>query len=196
MKEFEHLMSVWQTQPKPDRLSVDDVLKQVKKGIGSITRKLYWNIISTAVTAIIIFVGMLFAAVSYWTTYVGILIMLLAMVMSVYVMIHDYRLLNKNDITMSPADYLQSLKEYQRSRSKMYGWLYYLYMLLLSIGLSMYFIEILSAKTLAVRLIASSLTIAWLLFVTFYLKDRIFKSEQEKLNLMIDRLKRLQNQFE
>ena len=33
MKEFEHLMSVWQGQPKPGRLSVDEALKQVKKGI-------------------------------------------------------------------------------------------------------------------------------------------------------------------
>jgi ribosomal protein S18 acetylase RimI-like enzyme len=37
MKDFDHLMSVWQGQPKQDQLSVDDVLKQVKKGIRSIT---------------------------------------------------------------------------------------------------------------------------------------------------------------
>ena len=29
MKDFDHLMSVWQEQPKKDQLSVDDVLKQV-----------------------------------------------------------------------------------------------------------------------------------------------------------------------
>jgi hypothetical protein len=27
MKEFEHLMSVWQGQPKHDKLSVDEALK-------------------------------------------------------------------------------------------------------------------------------------------------------------------------
>jgi uncharacterized protein YfbU (UPF0304 family) len=32
MKDFDHLMSVWQAQPKQDQLSVDEVLKQVKKG--------------------------------------------------------------------------------------------------------------------------------------------------------------------
>ncbi len=46
MKDFEHLMSVWQGQPKQDQLSVDEVLKQVKKGIRSITSQLYWGIVA------------------------------------------------------------------------------------------------------------------------------------------------------
>jgi hypothetical protein len=46
MKEFEHLMSVWQGQPATDKLSVDEALKQVKKGIRGITNKLYWSIVA------------------------------------------------------------------------------------------------------------------------------------------------------
>jgi hypothetical protein len=34
------------------------------------------------------------------------------------------------------------------------------------------------------------------LFLTFWYKKRIFKSEEEKLNLIIERLERLQGQFE
>lgn len=32
MKDFDHLMSVWQGQPKQEQLSVEETLKQVKKG--------------------------------------------------------------------------------------------------------------------------------------------------------------------
>ena len=59
MKDFEHLMSVWQEQPLHDRLSVDEVLKQVKKGIRDITNQLYWGIVAMtgvlALTFIILF---------------------------------------------------------------------------------------------------------------------------------------------
>lgn len=34
MKDFEHLMTVWQGQPVKEQLSVDEALKQVKKGWG------------------------------------------------------------------------------------------------------------------------------------------------------------------
>lgn len=196
MKEFEHLMSVWQTQPKPDKLSVDHVLKQVKKGVGGISRKLLWNIVSMTISSVFILYLFLFFPFAYWTTYSGILIILSSVVVYTYVMVRDYRLLHKHDATLSPAEYLQSLKEYQRNRAKMFGWMYYVYMLLLSIGLSLYLIEVLNATEPVNRWIACIAIIAWLLFVTFYLKDRIFKNEQGKLNLMIDRLERLQNQFE
>ena len=60
MKEFEHLMSVWQEQPKKDQLSVDDVLKQVKKGMNSMGRKLFWNIASMVALLAGLFTMMLF----------------------------------------------------------------------------------------------------------------------------------------
>ena len=50
MKDFDHIMSVWQDQPKKDQLSVDDVLKQVKKGVNGLSRKLFWNITIMGIT--------------------------------------------------------------------------------------------------------------------------------------------------
>jgi hypothetical protein len=196
MKDFDHLLSVWQAQPKPDKLEVDHVLKQVKKGIGGLSRKLMWNIFSFVIATAGVFIVLLFFAFEYWTTYAGGFIVLLSMIVYTYFLVGDYRLLNKHDATMAPGDYLQSLQEYQRNRARMYGWMYYIYLLSLSVGLSLYLFEVLSSLSPKAKLIAYSLNVAWLLFTTFYLKDRIFKREQEKLNLMIDRLVRLQNQFE
>jgi heme/copper-type cytochrome/quinol oxidase subunit 2 len=62
MKEFEHLMSVWQGQPAADKLSVDDVLKQVKKGIRGITNKLYWVIVAMIALIVCSFIVTLFFA--------------------------------------------------------------------------------------------------------------------------------------
>jgi hypothetical protein len=196
MKDFDHLMSVWQEQPKKDQLSVDDVLKQVKKGMNSLSRKLLWNITSMAISFAGVFVVMLFFVFTSWVTYLGIIIILTTMVLYVMMMIRDYRIISKQDITINPAEYLQSLKEYQKSRAKVYGGLYYLYVILISSGLLLYFFEVLQSASAAFKMIAYGVTTAWLLFCTFYLRGRFVKSEQDKLNLMIDRLLRLQNQFD
>jgi Ca2+/Na+ antiporter len=196
MKDFDHLLMVWQGQPKLEPAAVDEVLKQVKKGMKSLTTNLFWSITGMLLALAGIAMVMLFFVFQSWVTYAGIIIILSTMGIYVMMMIRDYRLINKQDFTINPTEYLESLKEYQKSRATIYGWMYYLYVLLLSAGLALYFYEVLQSASATFKFLAYGLTAAWLLFCTFYLKGRIFASEQEKLNLMIDRLVRLQNQFD
>jgi len=196
MKDFDHLMSVWQGQPKPDQLSVDEVLKQVKKGIRSITTKLYWSIVAMVVITIFAFIITFFLAFKSWVTTVGILIVLVTMLMYLSLIVRHYHILSKRDATLNPSEYLDSLKAYQKTRTKVIGWFYYIYTLLISAGLAMYLIELLENASLPFKLITYGSTLIWFLFTTFYLKPRMFKNEEEKLNLMIDRLVRLQEQFD
>ncbi len=196
MKDFDHLMSVWQEQPKTDQLSVDDVLKQVKKGMNSLGRKLLWNITSMGIFLAGLFAVMLFFLFTSWVTYLGIILILIAMILYLLMMIRDYRIISKRDVTINPADYLQDLKEYQKNRAGVYGWLYYLYVLLMSTGLLLYFFEVLQSSSSAFKTAAYSVYIAFVLFCTFYIRRHFVKTEQEKLNLMIDRLIRLQGQFD
>ena len=195
MKDFEHLISVWQGQPKKEQLSVDEVLKQVKKGVRSITSQLYWGIVAmVAMLALTLVITIFF--VFQWLTYVGLFIMLLTMMSYAARIIRNYRILSKHDATQNPTDYLQDLKEYQKNQAKIAGWFYYLYVLLISLGLSLYLIEVLDNATIYYKIGFYGFTIIWILFLTFYYKKRIFKSQEEKLNLIIDRIERLQGQFE
>jgi hypothetical protein len=196
MKDFDHLISVWQEQPKKDQLSVNDVLKQVKKGISGLSRKLFWNITIMILTLSGLFTLMLFFVFNSWTTYLGIVIILITVLLSLLVMLRDYRIISKQDITINPAAYLQDLKEYQKNRTKLYGRLYYIYVLLMSTGLFLYFLEVLQSTSTMFKAIAYSVYVAFILFSTFYIRGLFVKNEQEKLNLIIDRLTRLQNQFD
>jgi hypothetical protein len=196
MKEFEHLMSVWQGQPKPDKLSVDEALKQVKKGIRGITNKLYWGIVAMIALIACAFIITFFFAFRSPATTIGILIILVTMLMYLSLIVRHYHILNKHDLTQNPTDYLNTLKEYQKKRSKVIGWFYYTYVLLISTGLALYFIEVLENAPVYFKVITYGSTIIWFLFITFYLKPRMFKNEEEKLNLLIDRLIRLQEQFD
>ncbi|WP_158995965.1 hypothetical protein [Mucilaginibacter sp. L196] len=196
MKDFDHLMSVWQAQPKQDQLSVDEVLRQVKKGIRSITSQLYWGIVAMGAVLALTFLILFFFVFQSWLTYVGITIMLITMLLYSILIIRNYRILNKRDSTVNPTDYLQDLKEYQKNRAKVAGWFYYLYVLLISLGLSLYFVEVLRNSTILYKVLVYGLTFVWIMFLTFYYKKRIFKNEEEKLNLIIEKLERLQGQFE
>ncbi|WP_179413985.1 hypothetical protein HDF19_17500 [Mucilaginibacter sp. E4BP6] len=196
MKDFDHLMSVWQAQPKQDQLSVDEVLRQVKKGIRSITSQLYWGIVAMGAVLALTFLILFFFVFQSWLTYVGITIMLVTMLLYSIMIIRNYRILNKRDSTLNPTEYLQDLKEYQKNRAKVAGWFYYLYVLLISLGLSLYFVEVLRNSTILYKVLVYGLTFVWIMFLTFYYKKRIFKNEEEKLNLIIEKLERLQGQFE
>ncbi|MDF2430885.1 MAG: hypothetical protein JWP44_516 [Mucilaginibacter sp.] len=196
MKEFEHLMSVWQGQPTNDRLSVDEVLKQVKKEIRGITGKLYWGIVAMIALVACAFITTFFFTFRSTATTIGILIILVTMIMYLSLIVRHYHMLNKHDLTQNPTEYLNTLKEYQKNRTKVVGWFYYVFMLMISTGLSLYFIEILERAPLYFKLITYGSIILWFMFITFYLKPRMFKNEEEKLNLMIDRLIRLQEQFD
>ena len=196
MKDFEHLISVWQGQPKQEQLSVDEVLKQVKKGIRGITNQLYWGIVAMIAVLVLTFVILFFFVFQSWLTYVGIFTMLVTMMLYAMMIIRNYRILNKRDATLNPNEYLQDLKQYQKNRAKITGWFYYIYLLLISVGLSLYFVEVLQNASTFYKIGVYSITIIWFLFLTFFYKKRIFKNEEEKLNLMIERLERLQGQFE
>jgi len=196
MKDFDHLMSVWQEQPKRDQLSVDDVLKQVKKGISGMSSKLFWNITGMGVCLAGLFAAMLFFVFTSIITYIGMVIILITMALYIMMMVRDYRIISKQDVTINPAEYLQSLKEYQKNRTEVYGWLYYLYVILMSTGLLLYFFEVLQSTSAAFKTLAYGGYIAFILFCSFYIRSHFVKTEQEKLNLLIDRLVRLQEQFD
>lgn len=196
MKDFEHLLSVWQGQPAREQLSVDEVLKQVKKGINTITAKLYWSIVAMIGVAVYTFAVMFFFTFKLWETYAGIAVMLVTMLLYLSLIVRHYRILHKRDLTVNPTEYLKTLKEYQKQRSKLAGWFYYIYVMLISLGLALYFFEVLEHANPVKRFMIYALTITWILFCTFYLRRRIFKSEHEKLSLLIDRLERLETQFE
>jgi len=174
---------------------VEDTLKQVKKGVRSITSQLYWGIVAMVVMLALTFIITIFF-VFQWLTYVGLFIMLLTMMAYAARIVRNYRILSKHDATQNPTDYLQDLKEYQKDQAKIAGWFYYLYVLLISLGLSLYLVEILNNSSIYYKIGFYTFTVVWILFLSFYYKKRIFKSQEEKLNLIIDRLERLQGQFE
>ncbi len=195
MKDFEHLMTVWQGQPVKEQLSVDEALKQVKKGISGLSHKLIWGIVGIVLTTALVVYLTLFGAFVEWTSQLGLVILIVGTIMYLALQIGDYRTISKHDPTTNPVLYLEMLKIYQKRRAYLFGRFWYLYGVIVTAGLSLFSFEILERLSIQVRIICYIAWVAYLLFATYYLKDRIIKTEKEKVSLMIGRLERLKEQF-
>lgn len=195
MKNFEELSSLWTTQPQKGQIPADTLLKQVKKGTLALNRKLLWSILIMAATFIFTIVLFLFFLFNSWLTYVGIFIVMGTVLIYAILMYRDYRLIASHDPTTEVNSYLEKLKIYQTSRTRMYGKMYYVYTLLLSLGLGLFLIEVLKSASMFLETATYALFLGWILFVTFYGRKRIIKTEQEKISEIIGRLERLKGQF-
>lgn len=196
MKDFEHLLSVWQEQPKQPRLSVDDVLKQVKKGVNKLGIGVLYGIISISV-AIVFTSGLtLFAVYERRLSYIGLFVLLFGMIAYLILQIGDYRTITRHDVTLNPAAYLKSLKEYQTRRAYLNGRFYYVFALIICLGVSLYTHEVFLNKLLIFRILYYIFCGGIFLYTTFFLKDKFIQREEKRVSYLIERLERLEGQFE
>ncbi len=195
MKNFEELSSLWIEQPKAAQVPAETLLKQVKKGTSALNRKLVWSIGMMAATFTMMVILFLFFLFNSWLTYAGILIVMSTILVYGLMMYRDYKLIAAHDPTTEVNVYLEKLKIYQTGRTRVNGIMLYVYTILLTLGLSLFMIEILKSVSLIFEITIYVIFIGWILLVMFYWRKRIIKNEQEKISEMIERLERLKMQF-
>lgn len=195
MKNFEELSSLWIEQPKAAQVPADTLLKQVKKGTSALNRKLVWGIGMMAATFTMMIILFLFFLFNSWLTYAGILIVMSTILVYGLMMYRDYKLIAAHDPTTEVSVYLEKLKIYQTGRTRVNGIMLYVYTILLTLGLSLFMIEILKSLSLIFEITIYLICIGWILLVMFYWRKRIIKNEQEKISEIIERLERLKKQF-
>ena len=196
MKDFDDLLTVWQGQPVKEQLSVDEVLKTIKKGVNGLSRKLMWGIVAIVITTSIVVYLALFGVFMTWTSDVGLLVLSFGMINYLVLQVGDYRTISSHDPTIDPVSYLDTLKTYQKRRAYLYGRFWYIFALITTAGLSFYTYEVLERQSTKVKVICYVMWFAYVMFATLFLKDRIIKSENEKVSLLIEKLERLKDQFE
>ncbi len=195
MKNFEELSSLWIEQPKAAQVPANTLLKQVKKGTSALNRKLVWGIGMMAATFTMMIILFLFFLFNSWLTYAGILIVMSTILVYGLMMYRDYKLIAAHDPTTEVNVYLEKLKLYQTGRTRVNGTMLYVYTILLTLGLSLFMIEILKSVSLIFEITIYLIFIGWILLVMFYWRKRIIKNEQEKISEIVERLERLKKQF-
>ena len=130
-----------------------------------------------------------------WTTHAGLTITITVIAVYTFILYRGHKLIAQNDFTAHPKEFLANLKSYQLDRFKLYNKLYWIYALALTIGIVLYFFEVLSYYTFWKQCLAVALTFAWMLFCSTLVRKTAMKREKERISLLIEKFERISSQF-
>lgn len=195
MQEFNEIEAIWAKHTVEVKISAADMLKQAKKEVKSIRNKSLLNIFGMALSFFAIIAVWLFLSFQSWTTYLGISIFMGTVGVYTVILYNNYRIIAKNDFTLDPNQFIEQLKRYQTNRIALYSNLYWVYAFVLSLATGLFFIEVLANFELWLKTTVISVTFIWIVFSSTYLRKAFIKKDKEKVNLLMEKLGRLKQQF-
>ncbi|MNJ93100.1 hypothetical protein D3C87_107790 [compost metagenome] len=195
MQEFDQIEALWAKHTVDVRISADEMLKQAKKDVNNIRTKSLLNILGMGFSFFLMAALWLFDFQS-WTTHAGISIIIIAIGVYTIILYKNHQILAKNDFTVNPTEFINSLKTYQLSRHGLYNRLYWFYTIALSLGMIFFFVEILSHLELWVQLILVGISFGWMIFCSTLVRKAVIKKDKERIALLIEKFERISNQFQ
>lgn len=190
MKTFDEIEGMWQQQEKKALPDASEIVKKTKKMRRKIIVKHTIGISILVLTFIYISTFLFTYQFAYTTTYIGIIVVLLTVVMGI-----AFRsqligiMLPKSDILSDSKHHLDQNLIYQ-SRLKFFhkagSSLYYLS---LSAGLVLYLYEF-ASRDFWFGIAAYAITGVWIVFSWFYLRKRNIEKHERKIDEYIEELRR------
>lgn len=195
MQEFNHIEALWAKHTVDVKISADDMLKQAKKDVNSMRTKSLLNILGMSLSIIAVAAVWFLYDFTSIATHIGISIIILAVAVYTVILYFNHRVIAKNDFTENPNIFLQNLKIYQLQRHQLYNRLYWFYAFALSLGMGLYFYEILPNFELWLQVLILFLSFGWVVFCSTLLRKAVIKRDKERIALLIEKFERISNQF-
>ena len=194
MQEFDHIEALWATHTVDVKISSDEMLKQAKKDVNNMRTKSLLNIFGMGLSFLAVACLWLFDFES-WTTHAGITIIVMAIAVYTIILYNNYRIIAKSDFTVNPNQFITQLKLYQLNRHNLYNRLYWFYAIALSLGMVLYFFELLAHLNLLTQIIFVSLSFGWMIFCSTLVRKAVIKKDKERIALLIEKFERITEQF-
>lgn len=195
MQEFNHIEALWAKHTVDVTISSDDMLKQAKKEVNSMRTKSLLNIAGMCLSVLAMAMLWLFYDIQSWTTHAGISIMIAAILVFAFILYNNYRIISNVDFTVNPNEFIAKLKLYQINRLAMHNRLYWFYTFALSLGMALYFIEILAQMEFWMQTIAVVLSFGWMIFCSTLVRKAVIKKDKERIALLIEKFERISDQL-
>ncbi len=194
MKEFDELVNVWKEQ-KANNLSSEQVLNNINSNRNKMATKLLLGVIAMLLSVVVMVYIWLNIDFKQYLTHIGLSMMVsLVFLYSILILKNLLRLRNTNTL-LTPKEHLIQLKKVQTQQMGMSKYYMNIYFAVLTIGLLLYYIEVLAEASLLLKLAAYSITIAWLLYAKFVINKKSSIKSQKKLEEMISTLEKIENQL-
>lgn len=183
-----------QQESKPPQM--DDLLSKVKtyRNAG-FKRLLITNALLLATVVVIAFIWYYFQP-QLLSTKIGMVLSILAMLIFLLAynkLFGSYKTLSQ---TKSNTDYLEDLIRLKNKEKHMQTTMMKLYFILLSLGICLYLYEYVLLMSPVLGISIYAITLAWFIFNWVYLRPRIVKKQEEKIDSLITTFKRINDQLE
>ena len=127
-------------------------------------------------------------------TKIGVILCIAAIVMQITAS-GKIVLLNNSNPQNSNTEYLEQLLLFKKKQVFLQSTIMNIYFILLSLGILLYMIEYTIRMNILAGLLTYIITSLWMLFNWFYLRPKIIKKQQQKLNEIIADLENINEQF-
>lgn len=181
-----------QTAQKP---SVEELLGKLKKFRSENIRKLILTNILLIITCVGIGLIWYYYQPQMLTTKIGIILIILAMVIFLAVYNQLFTNFKKLNSGLTNTEYLQGLHSLKSRQKFIQTTMMNLYFIMLSTGIGLYMYEYTSRMEPIYAITAYAATFAWIGINWFYLRPRIIRKQQAKINGLIDKFEELNNQL-
>lgn len=185
-----NLNELWKKQSAAQP-GMEELLAKWKKMKRASLRRIWLTNILFVLTSLFIILIWVEYNPQLFTTKTGIVLVILSM--AVYGLAYNTQkpLIKEIDNSPSNKEYLEKLLALKSRQQFLHTTMLNLYFILLSAGLFLYMIEPTSPMTLTGRLFAYGLTAAWVLFNWFYVRPRMLKKQEGKIDSVIAKLKEI-----
>ncbi len=184
------LKNIWKQQ-KAEAPDIKELTNKIKK----MSRKNRLKIIAT--NALFTLTILFIAGIWYFynpkliTSKIGMILAILSMIFFVLYYNKLFTMYKKLNDFEKNKEYLHNLIRIKKQQKQIQTKIMGIYYILLSLGLALYMYEYIVKMTLWLGIICSTLTIIWVAFNWFYLRPKIAKKEQQKLDVIIDQYEKI-----
>jgi len=168
-------------------------LKHFKK--VSLRKLIITNVLLVATSVFILFIWYRYQP-EFISTKIGIILVILAMVIYLFVYNRLAGFYKTIDGTLSNSEYLQKLISIKAKQHFLQSTMLSLYFIMLGLGLSLYMYEYVSRMTTFWGIFSYALTLGWIGFTWFYLRPKEIKKEQARVNDLIVKFEAVNKQLD
>ena len=197
MNNFNEIKSLWHKQSVQDLPDVQEIITQAKAFQRKTRTSILLNKSLLGLTIVFVLGILFYYKPDYLTTKLGVVLAVIAMIMSIILQNKMMQLLfsSKETNTDDNQHYLQKLVDFRNRQADFQDKVMSIYFLLLSVGIALYMIEYTMRMQWPYAILCYAITGAWIAFNWFYIRPKQIKKQRGKINAVIGNLEKVQKQL-
>jgi len=199
MQDFESLKNMWQQPASPgyDKGEISTILNNATSAKMKLIKAQLNGARVLLITAVFIACLAVFGNLNFvhWYTYLGMVLICIICIVQALFMFATYKKIKAIDDTVEPAEHLRQWEAYYNLRKQQNKWNMPVYYLMLNVAMAIYMIEIFTGRPIMNVMIFIAVYVAWMLFAYFYLGRKNIRKEDNRLQAIINDLKKIEGQL-